>query len=96
MDIKQEFRTLLHDAVDETGIVLGKSVDEVAEYASTRAEHLSTIVGQQGFELAARAERDNVALFAGVEVAGDLDEIDGQLIGLIKGMLTLAAKILAA
>lgn len=96
MDIKDEFLALLKDAVDETGIELSETLERISDYAAQRAEHLALGVDEPGFASAVRAERDNVALFAGLAVAGDLDQVDGQLLGLIKGMLTLAAKILAA
>lgn len=56
-------RAALQAAAAETGHAVH---DSVAVYAAARAAHLAGIVGQPGFDEAVAAERDAVALYAGV------------------------------
>lgn len=93
---KDDFKALLEDLLDEARVDLKKSADEVAEYAAARANHLATLVGLPGFEQAVRAERDNVALFAGLALAGQITAAQARVVGAIQGMLFMAAKVLAA
>ena len=82
----------LFAAITETGVNLQKSAAEVAAYAAERALHLSTIVGQLGYDEAVIAERDAVALFAGVSAAVTADAADNRIVGLIQaGIAMLAA-----
>ena len=78
---------LLKDALDETGVGLDHAREDVALYMVQRAAHLSTLVGQPGFELALRAERDNVALYAGVQASLQAAAADQRMVGLIQGIL---------
>ena len=78
---------LLKDALDETGVSLSRARDEVLLYTAQRAAHLSTLVGQPGFELALRAERDSVALYAGVSASIQATAAEGRILGIIQGIL---------
>lgn len=96
MNTTQDFEDLLKDAAHETGADLGDSVHAVSLYASERAAHLATIVNQPGFDRALRAERDSVALKAGLSVAQDAAGVDQRIVGIIQGALGMLAKALAA
>ena len=69
------------------------SVEEVAQYANERAAVLKTLVGQPGYELALIAERDNIALKAGISAFGEENTIHEQM-GMVEGALRLAAILL--
>jgi len=88
---QQSFQRVLQDALRETGMQLKQSAVDVAVYAAGRAAHLTTIVGQPGFDEALRAERDNVVLFAGVSAVRTADAADQRIVGLIWGALAIAA-----
>lgn len=96
MDLSQDFNDVLTAAVRNTGVELSKATAEVANYTALRAAHLSTIVGQVGFDEAVAAERDNVALFAGIAAVTEAKAADSRLLGLIEGILFIGARALAA
>lgn len=94
-ELKEELKQLLESAIKETGGNLAVSSKELANYMSERAAHLSTIVGQTGFHMAVIAERDSVALRAGLNATNFGDGVTQRLVGLLQGALALAAKLLA-
>lgn len=91
MDTQNTFKELLEAAVKETGAKLKEKPALLASYMAERAAHLSTIAHEPGFEKAVRAERNNVALRAGIEAHNSASMIDWQIIGLIQGALRVAA-----
>ena len=96
--ISQHILSLLENALAEFdlgGFSTG-SVDRVAEYAAGRSAHLATLVDDPGFEYAVRAERDAVALFAGLETVASADAFDARMVGLIHGILGIAARALSS
>lgn len=93
--MQTEFKQLIDSALSETGASLKESSQEVAAYAASRAAFLSTIVGQPGFEQAVIAERDNVALFAGVVAVGQAVAVQAKIVGIIQGALFMGAQALA-
>jgi hypothetical protein len=94
--MEEDFLELLKSAAEETGHDLGDSARSVAIYATERAAHLSLIVNEPGFMKAVIAERDNVAMFAALEVGKDAKASDQRIVGIIHGALMLAAKSLAS
>jgi hypothetical protein len=88
MDL-QEIRRIIN-TVRGLGVDVG---DEVAEYARQRARHLAGILEREepGFAQALVAERDNVALKAGIVVA---DASDNLARGAIAGILAVLAHVL--
>lgn len=96
MGVKADVLLILKDALEETGVSLKKSAEEVALYTSERADNLAFAAAEPGFEYTVRAERDNVALFAGLEAADTLDAQEMRVVGVIQGLLVFAAKMLAA
>lgn len=93
--MQTEFKNLIDSALQETGASLKQSSQEVAAYAAQRAAFLSTLVGQPGFEQAVIAERDNVALFAGIVAVGQVVAIQAKIVGVIQGALFIGASALA-
>lgn len=63
MTTEEAMRLALRAAAAETGYVVQ---DNVAAYAAKRAAHLASIVDHPGFDVAVEAERDAVALYAGI------------------------------
>lgn len=90
------FQQLLEDAVKETGTRLKQAPAELAAYMSERAAHLSLSAQEPGFDQAVRAERNNVAMRAGLIAHDVASKTDFQFLGIIQGALSIAAKALAA
>lgn len=88
-----EFKELLEDVLHETGRDLGDKKDEVVLYAAQRSAHLAMILGQPGFALALRAERDNVALKAGLNAVISADRVDNRIVGVIQAGLLMGARV---
>lgn len=95
-NLGNELGKLLSDAVKETGQDLKGDLQVVTAYAAERTAVLATLVGQPGFEEAVRAERDNVALKAGIASVAAADAFDQRVVGIIQGALFIGAKALAA
>lgn len=95
MDFAEDFGSVLGRTAQEAGVNLKEGAATVAAYAAQRATHLATIVGQPGFERAVAAERDAVALFAGVVGVAGARAADARIVGLIEGALLFGAKAIA-
>lgn len=95
MNFATDFEEMFRTAAKEAGHQITVDIQEVREYAAARALHLSTIIGQKGYQKALVAERDNVALKAGVKTVIDADAADQRLTGLIMGALGAGARALA-
>ncbi len=74
------------------GVELKDDLEAVAIYAAGRADHLSLIVGDPGFEEALIAERDNVSLMASRAAVHRADAIDARVLAVARGGLALAAR----
>jgi len=88
---KQAFVDLLLDAGSTFGAQFAETPAELAQYMAERAEHLSRISGEPGFELAVEAEQDAIALRAGLIVSDSTRVVDQRIWGLIGGALRIAA-----
>ncbi len=84
-----QFTAALDTALRETGLQLEKSAHEVAVYAALRSVQLTKAVGQKGFQEAVVAERDAVALYAGIQAVNNADAADARILGLIHGALAM-------
>lgn len=93
--IQSDLKDLFESFLGGVGAGLEAGRAEVAEYAAQRTLHLSTIVDQPGFEEAVVAERDNVALAAGIAAVDVADEADRNFLALIAGALGFAARAVA-
>jgi hypothetical protein len=87
-DLVGDITNMLLDAVRDAGKDLAKSAEKVAHYTATRAQHLARIHNEPGWRRAVMAERDSVALFAGIAVVGSADVADARILGIIEGVLT--------
>lgn len=93
--MKNQLEGLLCAAVNDTGLELKKAKDEVAVYMAERTAHLAQIVGLDGFDLAVIAERDNVAMFAGLSAVAQSDAIKDRVLGILQGALWMGAHALS-
>lgn len=90
----EAFEALLSNILDGTGEALEQSGREVALYASERTAILATLVGQVGYDQALIVERDNVALFAGLQAVSNADGLRDRLLGAIQtGLFLLSGAI---
>jgi len=92
MSLREEFGRLLEDAASEVGQDLSASIEEVRAYYAQRVYHLASIVGEPGYGEALLAERDAVALKAGINAVAVGDAADMRLLGIIEGALGIAAR----
>lgn len=90
-----KFEEMIREAAKEVGVKTKVGGRSLAAYMYERAAHLATIAGQKGFEKALRAERNNVALAAGLAVDDAAAAGDRFLVGVIQGALRVAAGVLA-
>lgn len=95
MNIKQQLQDLIEQTTNEMGVKLKASVVDVAIYADERAAYLVTIFGQTGYQKALIAERDSIALKAGISAVGDADAFDSRIIGIIQSVLSVGVSALA-
>ena len=93
--IDMEFRRLLEGVGDRLGRQFAGDLDDVQAYASERMLHLSAILDQPGYGEALVAERDNVALRAGIAAVETADAVDREVLGTIAGALAIGARALA-
>lgn len=93
--MKEQFKATLREALDELEVSLEVDLNDLSAYMSQRALYLSTIVGLPGFPDALIAERDNVALEAGIQSVEAATAVDRQLLGVIQGALRIAAGALS-
>ncbi len=93
--IVEDFIALLKQHAAEVGQELKGDLEAVKAYAAERMAHLSAIVGQPGFAMALRAERDNVGLKAVSAAVARADAVDARVLSLIEGALAIGARALA-
>ncbi len=91
MSESERFQELIESAVAELGKELTVDTSELAVYAAERSSHLATLVNDPDFDIAVRAERDAVALKAGIILTNESDSADFRLVGIIQGAIHFAA-----
>lgn len=91
----REFEALLEQEAKRANVKLKETPRELALYMTERAVHLSRIAGEPGIEEAIIAERDSIALAAGLKFTDLTRAGDQYLIGVIQGALTIALRMLA-
>ena len=96
MNMAKELAELLESTAQRLGTDLQEDVLAIREYASERMLHLSTCVDQPGYDQALIAERDSVALFAGISAVHVADAADRELLGIVAGALAIGARTLAS
>lgn len=92
--MEASIKNLLESALSELGSDLEKTTDEVAMYAAERTAVLATIIGLPGYEAAVIAERDSVALFAGLNAVEVAEKTRERILGIIQAALFLGAQML--
>lgn len=92
----EEFVSSMQALLDSAGVELANSSEDVARYALQRATFLATVVGRPGYSMAVIAERDNVALYAGISGVALADANQTRLIGIIQGALSIGAQVVTA
>tara|TARA_R110000803_G_scaffold20201_12_gene52267 strand:- start:1703 stop:2008 length:306 start_codon:yes stop_codon:yes gene_type:complete len=93
--LRDEFGNMLEQAGVELGKEFEQSIKDIREYAAQRMMHLSMIIDEPGYLEALVAERDSIALFAGIKTVQIADAADAQLIGTIGGAIRIGALALA-
>lgn len=76
------------------GIDAPGSAAVLKKYAAESMARLATMVGQPGFEMALEAERDIVAIKAGLRISKDADNADLRFLGVVEGALRMGAGLL--
>lgn len=95
MDVLSEIKNTLDDALESSGATLKESREEVAQFMHDRALHLSTITHEPGFGKAVVAERNAIAMEAGLEVSEVAGKADVEMLGWIGAGLRIFAMVLA-
>lgn len=88
------FQESLEAAAKRLGISSALELSGVATYAAERMQHLSTLVGDPGYEQALAAEVDAVALRAGIAAVDAGDAADRELFGVIFGSIAMGTRLL--
>ncbi len=92
--IGDDFVALIKNQAEQIGEGLVDDLDSVSEYAAQRAEHLSTVVGEPGFDQALIAERDSIAIRIAIRAVDSADDFDNRLLAVVRGGLSIAANAL--
>lgn len=95
-DIGAELAAMIQGTAKDLGITLKMDGVTFAQHTAARVAHLGTIVGKPGFEDALKAERDSLALRAGVLAVRAADVVDSRIVGLIQAALSIGARALAS
>jgi hypothetical protein len=90
-----EFNTILNDALKGLGRDTQELSVELRTYAAARVAHLAQAVGQPGYEKAAKAEAEALALKVARAAVSTADAADQRLVGVIQGILLTAARVAA-
>lgn len=91
----EDFLALVTTQAQEIGVELTDDLQGAAQFASERAAHLSTIVGEPGFSEALTAERDAVALRVTSAAIDRADALDQRFQAFIAQVLQFGARALA-
>ncbi len=86
-----EIKNLLETAIEDTGADLATGSREIVAMMTQRAAELSGIVGLPGYDQAAVAARDEIALVAGIELVEQADKATERVLSIVQGGLMLIA-----
>ena len=95
-DFEGSFNDLLAAITEDLGARFDDDLDAISGYAAERADHLVTLFGQAGYNQAVIAERDNIALRAGVNASRSADHLDQQILAMLHGGLRMGVRALVA
>lgn len=79
---------------DGSELNITEAANALADYAASRSVHLATLVGQPGFQEALIAERNNVALRAGIAASQTANSAESRFLGVLQGALAVGAQAL--
>lgn len=85
----------LRRQADELGHELGEAVEDAAAYAAERTAHLSMAVGEPGFAETLIVERDNIAIYAGLQAVDQAEALDERMKQNLTVALNFGAKMLS-
>lgn len=91
----QAILDLLESTIRDAGRNLGDGAQELRTYSAGIMAQLALGVGEAGFEDAAVAARDAIALKAGILLTDVADAADARTVNFIQGLLVLGATSLA-
>ena len=91
----EDFLALVSAQASEIGVELTEDLQGAAQFASERAAHLASIVGEPGFSEALIAERDAVALRVTGDAIDRADALDARFQTFIASLLQFGARALA-
>lgn len=83
-------------AAADAGVALSETPRELALYTTRRAQHLSTITHEPGFDVALAAERDSIAIRAGIAIDNVATLGDRWFLGVVQGALGLLVQVIVA
>lgn len=93
--IRSELADLIESIVRDTGADIKIAPAELAAYVHERTVHLSSIVGEPGYDQAFTAECDSVRMKAGLIASDKMRAADARLFDVIVGAMRMAAFSLA-
>jgi len=98
MNLLDDLRASIEEALRETGGSMAKSGLEVARYAATRTFDLARAVAgnEPGIDEARRAAVNSTVAFAAVSATTQADQLDARLRGIVEMGLRVGAGALAA
>lgn len=86
-DVAKQLESMIADALKETGAQASMSAKDMAVEVQASAARLSGAVGQAGYDEALRAERDTLALKAGLKLVTAADAADARVVGIVQGAI---------
>lgn len=95
-ELTKDLSNLIRELLAEQGVEMKRAAFDVAAYAAARMRVLGRSVGQRGYEEARIAERDAIALYAGIEALDAAKAADARIIGAIEGALAIGARAISA
>jgi hypothetical protein len=92
---EQQIEAVLKDSLKEIGVTLERTPKHMAASLARGSARLALLVDQPGFDHAAIAVRDVIALESGLEAVNAADEVRGKVLGMIQTILFIFARITA-
>lgn len=93
---QDELEAMLKAEFEAGKIELQETTRELAEYTLQRAQHLASIAGEPGYDLALRAEHANLLLRTGIDATRQARAADARVSAILQTTLTLGARLLIA
>jgi hypothetical protein len=94
-NVADQLIATLNAAAERLGTSFAGALEGQRQCISTTMLDLSAAVDEPGFEENLIAARDSIALGAGIAATEEADAVDAELVGILTGGLSLAARALA-